>query len=190
MSVSPSSTCDVRRRDAELLGDDLRVGGLVSLPLRLRAEARDRLAGRDGRGSRRVEHLDAEDVEVLRRPGADDLGEARDADAHQLAALALLGLLLSQLGVADHLHRLLQRRRRSCRCRTPSRAPTCTGTCSGGMKFFMRSSAGSIFSFCASTSTIALDRVHRLGDAERAAIGDAARRLVRVDAVDLGRTRA
>ena len=41
----------------------------------------------------RVEHLQAEDVELMRRPGPDDLGERADADAHQLAPLALLGLL-------------------------------------------------------------------------------------------------
>jgi hypothetical protein len=43
----------------------------------------------------RVEHLEAEDVEVLRRSGADDLGEARDADAHELAVLAFLLLLFA-----------------------------------------------------------------------------------------------
>ena len=102
---------DLRRRDAQLLGDDLRVGRLVPLPLRLGAEARDRLAGGVDADLRRVEHLDAQDVEVLRRPGADDLDEAADADAHQLAARALLRLLLAQIGVADHVHRLLQRAR-------------------------------------------------------------------------------
>ena len=44
-----------------------------------------------------VEHLDAEDVELLAGTGADDFGEGRDADAHQLAALALLGLLFAQM---------------------------------------------------------------------------------------------
>src|SRR6266545_7458979 len=58
-----------------------------------------------------VEHLDAEDVEVLRWSGAHDLGEARDADAHELAALALLGLLLAQRRVADLVHRELERAR-------------------------------------------------------------------------------
>src|SRR5262249_44869624 len=100
---------DVRGRDAELLREDLRVGRLVTLPLRLRAEARDGLAGRMDADLARVEHLDAEDVEVFRRPRTDDLGEARNADPHQLAALALLGLLLPELGVSDLVHRLLQR---------------------------------------------------------------------------------
>src|SRR5262249_11159500 len=98
-----------RRRDAELLGDDLRVGRLVPLPLRLGAEARDRLPRRLDAYFRRIEHLDAEDVEVLGRPGADDLGEARDADAHELAAGALLRLLLAQRRVVDDAHRLVER---------------------------------------------------------------------------------
>ena len=56
-----------------------------------------------------VEHLDAQNVEGIRRAGADDLSEGGDADAHQLAAGALLGLLAAQLGVADLVHRLLER---------------------------------------------------------------------------------
>jgi len=39
---------------------------------------------------------------------ADDLGEARDADAHQLPSLALLRLLAPQIGVADRVHGLVQ----------------------------------------------------------------------------------
>ena len=100
---------DVLGRDAQLLGDDLGVGRLVPLALRLGAEAGDGLAGGMHPDLGRVEHLEAEDVEVLRGPGPDDLGEAGDADAHELAALALLGLLPAQLGVADHVHRLLER---------------------------------------------------------------------------------
>ena len=67
----------------QLLGEYLRVGGLVALPLRLGAEAGGRLAGGMDPDLARVEHLEAEDVEGPGRPGADDLGEARDADAHQ-----------------------------------------------------------------------------------------------------------
>src|SRR5688572_29950710 len=57
----------------------------------------------------RVEHLEAEDVEGMRWTGADDLREAADADAHQFAARALLGLLRAKLPVADLLHRELER---------------------------------------------------------------------------------
>ncbi|WP_419164289.1 hypothetical protein [Candidatus Palauibacter sp.] len=48
----------------------------------------------------RVEHLDAEDVEVLGRTRAQHFGEAAHADPHQLAALALLGLFPAQVVVA------------------------------------------------------------------------------------------
>src|SRR5688500_20312410 len=55
-----------------------------------------------------VEHLEAEDVEMFRWTSADDLGEAADADAHQLTARAFLRLLLAQLRVANLVHRQLQ----------------------------------------------------------------------------------
>jgi hypothetical protein len=96
VSVSPYSTLMSETGKPELLGDDLGEGRLVALALGLDADPRDHLAGRVDPDLARVEHLDAQDVEVVRRPGADDLGEARDADAHQLAAGALLGLLLAQ----------------------------------------------------------------------------------------------
>src|SRR5437763_966221 len=56
-----------------------------------------------------VEHLEAQDVEVLRRPCADDLGEARDANAHELTLGALRSLLLAELGITDLVHRELER---------------------------------------------------------------------------------
>src|SRR5262249_41683650 len=101
----------VRGGNTELLGDNLRIGGLVALALALRAEARDRLAGRVDADLGRVEHLEAENIEVPGGPGADYLGEAADADAHQLTALAFFRLLAPQRIVADEIHRLLQRRR-------------------------------------------------------------------------------
>src|SRR5262249_35063205 len=97
---------DVLRGNAQLLGQDLRVRRLVALALRLGAEARDGLAGGMDADLAAVEHLETEDVEVLRWAGAHNLREARNADAHQLAALALLLLLAAQLGVADRVHRL------------------------------------------------------------------------------------
>src|SRR5262249_24760020 len=99
---------DVLRGDAELLGQDLRIRGLVALALRLRAEAGNGLARGMHADSAAVEHFQPEDVEVLRGARAHDLGKARNADAHQLAALALLGLLAPQLRIADRVHRLLQ----------------------------------------------------------------------------------
>ena len=81
---------DVLRRDAELLGDDLRERRLVALPLRLRTDADHRFARRMHPQVGAVVHREPEDVHVLARPGADALGEEGDADAHQLAAGALL----------------------------------------------------------------------------------------------------
>ena len=51
-----------------------------------------------------IEHLDTCDIEVLAGAGADDLGEAGDADAHQFAARALLRLLAPQPLVVHVLH--------------------------------------------------------------------------------------
>ena len=52
-----------------------------------------------------------EDVHVLARAGADCLGEEGEADAHELAARALLGLLPAQIVVAGHVQGELQRTR-------------------------------------------------------------------------------
>ena len=100
----------------------------MSLPLRFGAEARHRLAGRVDANFGGVEHLDAEDVEIGGRTRADDFGEAGNADAHQFAARALFRLLLAQIGVANRVHRFLQRGLHSCRCRIPSRSANDRGT--------------------------------------------------------------
>ena len=119
---------DIINREAKFFGNDLRVRCFVPLTLRLRAEARDDFAGRMDANLGAVEHLDTENVEVLRRTGADDFGETADADSHQLTARAFFSLLFSQFWIADLVHCQLQCARRSCRCRTPSRARTCTET--------------------------------------------------------------
>src|SRR5262245_2285393 len=93
-------------RNSEFFGDDLSVSRFVSLALRLGAESRDRFAGRVDANFGAVEHLQPQDVEVLRRACTDDLGEAADADSHQLSALALFSLLLFELRISDILHRL------------------------------------------------------------------------------------
>src|SRR3954451_15279643 len=102
---------DVPDREAELLGDDLGVRRLVALSLRLRRDLGMNLARRVDADEDAVVHLEPDDVEVVRGAGADDLGEAADADAHELAALALLSLLAAKPGVVDGIHRLLQGRR-------------------------------------------------------------------------------
>ena len=89
----------------------------MALALRFVPGAHDARARRMDADLGAVEHLDAEDVEVLPRPGAHDLGEGRDADAHQLASRALLGLLFQQRVVADRLERLLRSVCDSRRCR-------------------------------------------------------------------------
>ena len=68
---------DVFHRQTELLGHDLRKRRLVPLTLGLDADADDRRAGRVDANLGTVEHLDAQDVKGVRRPGADDLGECR-----------------------------------------------------------------------------------------------------------------
>src|SRR5262249_19025202 len=163
----------VRGRDAKLLRDDLRGGGLVALTLRLGAEAGDRLAGGVHADLRRIEHLDAEDVELLRRPGTDDLGEARNADAHQFAPGALLRLLLAQAGVVDQLNRLPERRRVVAAVVLPAERRAVRELLLWDEVLhaqvdrihlqLLRQAVGD-----------ALDGVDRLGDAEGAAIGDAA----------------
>ena len=180
---------DVVGRQAEFGGDDLGVGRLVALALRLGAEAGDHRAGRMDADLGGIEHGDAEDVAVLRRAGADDLGEEGDADAHQFARLAalegfLLRLLLgAELAVADRVHRLLQ-----------------GGVIVAGIVFpAERRGVGELLALdevlhpelgrvhaelLGQDVHRPLDAIGGLGDAERAAIGDAARRLVGVDAVD------
>src|SRR5581483_9921808 len=85
-------------------------GRLVALPLRLRADLQDRLAGRVDAELGAVVHLQAEDVVVLVRTGADDLGEARQADPDQLALRPELLLLPPELAVADRVEREGHRR--------------------------------------------------------------------------------
>src|SRR5262249_51860981 len=158
---------------------DLSVRRLVALALRLRPEARDRLARRVDADLTGIEHLEAEDVEVLAGPGADDLGEARDTDAHQLAALALLRLLTLQLGIADAIHRLLERRTVvAAVVFPPERRPVRELL---RLDEVLHPELGGVHAELTSHQVHhALDRVHRFGHPERAAIRDPAGRLVRV----------
>jgi hypothetical protein len=86
-------------------------------------------------------------------PGAYRLGEERDADAHQLAPVAFLGLLAAQLVVARHLHGQPQRGLVVPESYTQPVLDV-YGNCSGRSRFFSRSSAGSIFSSSARQSTM------------------------------------
>ncbi len=175
---------DVRDREAELLGDDLGERGLVALALRLDADPGQHLAGRMDPDLARVEHLDAEDVEVVRRPGPDDLGEAADADAHELAAGALLELLLPEAVVVDHVEGLLERGRVVARVVLPAGRRLVRELLR--LDEVLHAELRRVLADLVGEDVDdALDRVDRLGHAERAAVGHAAGRLVRVDAVDL-----
>src|SRR3546814_19847720 len=89
---------------------------LVPLPLALGAEPGDGRAGRMDADLAGIEHADAQDVAIARRPGADDPGAEGDADAHQLTGLparkggALFLLLAAHPGTAGPLASLLPAR--------------------------------------------------------------------------------
>ena len=145
---------------------------------------RQHLARRMDPDLARVEHLEPEDVEVVRGPGADDLGERADADAHQLAARALLGLLPAQVLVADHVHGQAQRATVVARVVLPAGRRLVRELL--GLDEVLHAELGRVLAQLVGEDVDhALDGVDRLGHAERAAVGDAAGRLVGVDAVDL-----
>src|SRR5262249_55963256 len=73
---------DMIYRNSQFLRENLRVGGLVTLPLRFGTKAGDDFSSGMNADLGAIEHLDAQDVEVFRWPGAHDLGEAGDADSH------------------------------------------------------------------------------------------------------------
>ena len=83
------------------MGDDLRPGGLVTLSLALGAGTQDGLAGHVDLELGRVEHLDAEDVVLAAVAGAERLGHRRDAKAEQPAPLPRFGLLRPEVLVSD-----------------------------------------------------------------------------------------
>ena len=124
-----------------------------------------------------VGHAEAEDVHVLARPGADGLGEERDPDAHQFAALAFLGLLGPQLLVADHVHG------------QPHGGLVVAGVVHPAGLALVRELVGPQqvlqpqlrrvhLQFVGQAVDQPLDEVHRLGDPERARVRHPAGRLV------------
>ena len=136
-----------------------------------------------------VEHGDAENVAGARRTGADDLGEEGDADAHQLARLAALErlalgfLLFAQLLVVDRLHRLVHGGLIVAGIVLPAERRGVGELLAADQ--ILHAEFGRIHAELLRHDVHgALDAIGRFGDAERAAIGDAARRLVGIDAVD------
>src|SRR5262249_9384157 len=99
---------DMIHRDSQFLRENLRVGGLVTLPLRLGPKSCDDFSCGMNADLGAIEHFDAEDVEVFRGPGAHDSGEVRDADPHYLASFLLLCLFRAERKVADLLHGFCQ----------------------------------------------------------------------------------
>ena len=154
----------------------------MPLSLRLRAEARDRLPGRVDADLAGVEHLDAQDVEVLRRSGAHDFGERGDAETHEFAAGALLLLLPAEVGVADQVHGLGERRLVVPAVVVPAERRAVRELFR--LHEVAEPEVGGVLAQLAGHEVHhPLDGVHRLGDPERTAVGDASRRLVRVHAV-------
>src|SRR5438045_332785 len=131
----------------------------------------------------RVEHLETEDVERMRWARADSLGEARDADSHQLAARALLGLLATQISITDLRHRQLERRLVVAAVVRPARRRPIRELL-GTYEVLQPEVRGIDVQLVRGNVGEALDGVHCLGDAERAAIGNAAGWLVRVSGID------
>ena len=117
-------------------------------------------------------------------PAPDDLGERADADAHELAAGPLLGLLLEQVAVADLVERLLQRGVVVARVVLPAGGAVVRELVLADE--VLHPELGRVHAdHVGRLVDQPLDRVDRLGHAERAAVGDAAGRLVRVGRVDL-----
>ena len=121
---------------------------------------------------------------MLARPGADALGEERDADAHELAAGALLGLLAAQVLVAGDVHRHAHRLGVVARVVGPA-----GGRLVGELLGLDEAAHAQVdrvgLHLQREGVDHPLDEVDGLGDAERAAVGDAAGRLVGVDGLDL-----
>ena len=129
-----------------------------------------------------VEHLDPDDVVLPARPCAHNLREARQPDPDQLALSAGSLLLLAQLLVAHPLQRLVERRL------VVARVVLEPGRRRVGELLrrdeVLPSELRRIHSeLVRSRLDEPLDEVRGLGDAERAAVSDAAGRLVRVSAL-------
>ena len=99
---------DIIRRHAQFSGNDLGKGRFMSLSLRLHSNSGQYLARGMNANLTTIDHLNACDIKVLARTSTDDLGEGRDANAHQLTTCTLFGLLAAQSFVVYVLHCQLQ----------------------------------------------------------------------------------
>ncbi len=102
---------DLLRRDADLVGDDLRQRGAEALAVRRRADARFHAAGRIDADDHRFPAR--HDLGAARREGraavAGALGESRKADAEMAPLRARLDLPRAERRHVDRLHRHFQR---------------------------------------------------------------------------------
>ena len=180
---------DTVRGKAEFGGDNLCVGRFVALALRFGAEPANAAARRVDADLGGIEHGDAEDIACAGRTGTADLGEEGDADAHELAGLAAfeglaLGLLLvTELGVVYRFHRLLERGLIVAGIVLPAERRRVWKLFAADQ--VLHAKFGRIDAELLSHHVHgALDTIGGLGHAERAAIGDTARRLIGVNAID------
>ncbi len=179
---------DVLGGQADHVGDDLGEGRLVPLALGLHAEAQLRLAGRVDAQLAAVGHPEPEDVHVLARTGPDALGEEGEADPHERrrrvgARLrrggASLGLLAAQLLVAGDAHRLRQRPGVVAGVVLPAGGRH-VGELLGPQQVLHPQLGRVHLQLEGEAVDHPLDEVHRLGDAERAGVGNAPQGLVGV----------
>ncbi len=173
---------DVRRRDAKLVGDDLRERRLVALTLALHTKLEDRLARRMDAQLGRIDHLESNDVVVAAGSSTDRFGEAGDADADVAALLSCLGLFLTKVLVVNRIERLLKRRVVVTRVVHE----TCRGVVGKLLRFdeVLHPELGWIhIELIRGILDKPLDQIRRLRDPEGAPIGNATRCLVRIGAI-------
>src|SRR5215208_5385018 len=181
----PVMDVHVLRGDPQLAGDDLGEGGLVSLSLALHPDLQDGLTRRVDTQFGAVEHLEAGYVALLLGTRAHDLGEGRDADAHDPALLASLFLLLQERRVVGDPERLIQ----GCVVVTPVVGPAhhrFVGLLLRGDEVLAAQLDRVHAELVGQDVHRPLHEVDGFGDPERAAVGDPSWRLVRVDARGLG----
>jgi hypothetical protein len=180
---------DIFSGNAKLARQDLGERRRVSLALADRAEPCDHAARRVHPNFTGIEHAEPENVAILDRSGADDLGKEADPDAHQLAGLAtgegfaVAALLVAQSRVADRVQRLVERGQVVTAVVFPAERRLI------GELLFADQIAAAHFRWvhpelARQNIDHPLDEVRRLGHPERAAIRDTPRRLIGIDALD------
>ena len=176
-------------RNTQFGGNDLRICGFVALALALGAHAgNNRTCGVDADFGR-VEHGNTQDIAILRRASTDDFSKEGNADAHNVAGFAaqegsaFCRLFLTQFRVTDGVHRLFHRCVVVAAVIFPAKRRMVWELLSLDEVFNtqFRSIHAKLVRQHLNSS---LDRKHRLGDAERAAIGNAARGFVGVNTID------